>query len=102
MHRQASVAFSVQGHCRGEAGSAVSEKRFQDGMTGKALVLALSEPFICTFNTCSWENRLFSGPANLCNLPTFYSGDTIAILQVDVSVLELERVPGRTLFPGRP
>lgn len=46
MHGQASMAFSVQGHCRDEAGSAVSERRFQEGMTGKALVNVLSEPFI--------------------------------------------------------
>lgn len=40
---------------------------------------------------------LFSGLANLCGLPAFHIGDTIAILHVDVSVLELESVPGRTI-----
>lgn len=45
---------------------------------------------------------LFSVLANPCSLPTLHSGDTIAILHVEVSVLELQSVPGRTLFPGRP
>lgn len=79
MPGQASVAFSVQGHCDDEAGSAVSEEipSWNDRQGFSPCVI---QAFYLSFQTlAAWKRVLFSGLANLCSPPAFYIGDTIAV-----------------------